>query len=117
MKDPSPRNRAVLSAVFAKMDVLAMSVACGSLCAVGLFGVTAVLLLQDVAPGQPIGPRLGALGDYLPGYSVSWAGAIAGLPNGFVLGALLGFLIAVLWNLTHFVALASLAIRTAVFGD
>ena len=117
MKEPSAQDRAVLSAVFAKMDVVAMLVACGALCALGLFLVTAVLLLQDVPDGHPIGPRLSALGDYLPGYSVSWSGALAGLPNGFALGALVGFMLSVLWNLTHFVALASMAIKAAVLGD
>lgn len=117
MSEPSLKDQALLSAVFAKMDVIAMAVAVGVLFALGLFVATAVLLLQDVPAGYPVGPHLGALSDYLPGYSVSWAGSIAGLVNGFVIGAVTGFAIAMFWNLTHYIALASMLIKTAILAD
>ena len=117
MREPSPQDQAVLSAVFAKMDVLAMSIATGVLFALGLFLATAILLLQDIPSGTHVGPHLNALQDYLPGYSVSWAGSIAGLPSGFVIGAILGFFVALLWNLSHFIALAAMVIKTAVLAD
>jgi len=117
MKEPSPQNQAVLSAVFAKMDVLALAIATGILFALGLFLATAILLLQDVPAGYPVGPHLNALQDYLPGYSVSWWGSIAGLPNGFLIGAIIGFFVALFWNLTHYIALASMLIKTAVLAD
>jgi hypothetical protein len=117
MNQPSVQDRAILSAVFAKMDVVAMVVATGALFAVGLFLATVVLLLQDVPAGNPIGPHLNALQDYLPGYSVTWAGSIAGLLNGFIVGAVVGFCIALFWNFTHYIALASIVIKTAILAD
>ena len=117
MKEPSLQNQAVLLAVFAKMDVLAMAVATGAIFALGLFLATAILLLQDVPAGYPIGLHLSALQDYLPGYSVSWMGSIAGILNGFVIGAIVGFFIALLWNLTHYIALASLMLKTAILAE
>lgn len=117
MSEPSLKDQALLSAVFAKMDVIAMAVAVGVLFALGLFVATAVLLLQEVPPGYPVGPHLGALSDYLPGYSVSWAGSAAGLIYGFLIGAVTGFAIAMFWNLTHYIALASMLIKTAILAD
>ena len=117
MDNPSKQDRAVLSAVFAKMDVFAMAGAVGALFSLGLFLATALLLLQDVPAGYPVGPHLSALQDYLPGYSVSWLGSVAGLIYGFFMGAILGFFIAVLWNMAHFVALGAMLIKSAVLAD
>lgn len=117
MNEPSLKDQALLSAVFAKMDVLAMAIATGVLFAAGLFLATAVLLLQDVPAGHSVGQNLNALQSYLPGYSVTWAGSIAGLFNGFVIGAIVGFVIALFWNLTHYIALASMLIKTALLAD
>jgi|TARA_Y100000589_G_scaffold65259_1_gene56784 riboflavin transporter FmnP len=117
MNEPSPKDQALLSAMFARMDVLGMSIAVGVLTGLALFLATAILLLQDVPAGYPIGPHLNVLSDYLPGYSVSWAGSVAGLLDGFVLGAIAGFVVALLWNLTRYIALASMLIKTAVLAD
>ena len=117
MNEPSLKDRAVLSAVFAKMDAVAMAIALGMLFALGLFLTTAVLLMQSVPEGYPVGTHLSALSDYLPGYSVTWAGAFAGLLNGFVIGGVVGFVIAMFWNLSHYIALASMLVKTAILAD
>jgi hypothetical protein len=111
------QDHEILSAVFAKMDVLGMAVAAGVLCAILLVLATATLLLQSVPEGSPIGPHLGALGDYLPGYEVTWAGALFGGFYGFLIGAAGGFTAAVYWNLTHYVALGFLLISSAELAD
>lgn len=117
MNESSLKDQALLSAVFAKMDVLAMAIAAGVLFALGLFAATVVLLLQDVPAGYPVGQHLNELQSYLPGYSVTWTGSIAGLLNGFVIGAIAGFFLALFWNLTHYIALASMLIKTAILAD
>jgi hypothetical protein len=117
MNEPSLNNQALISAFFAKMDVLAMAIAVGVLFAVGLFLATAALLLQDVPAGVLVGQHLNALQDYLPGYSVSWSGSIAGLLNGFVIGAIAGFFISLFWNLTHHIAIAVMLLKTAMLAD
>ncbi|MEZ5570068.1 MAG: hypothetical protein R3E54_17305 [Halioglobus sp.] len=111
------KDHEILSAVFAKMDVVGLSVAAGVLCAVGLSLATAVLLLQSVPENYPVGPHLSALADYLPGYSVSWPGVMVGAGYGFLGGAVAGFAGAVYWNLAHYVALGVMLISSAELAD
>ncbi len=111
------RDHEILSAVFAKMDVMALAVAVGVLCAMALFLATAILLMQNVPEHYPVGPHLSALADYLPGYSVSWSGSIVGIFYGFLCGAVGGFSAAVFWNITHYVALGVMLFSSAELAD
>lgn len=111
------RDHEILSAVFAKMDVPAMTIAAGVLCALLLFLATAILLLQAVPEAYPVGPHLSDLANYLPGYSVTWPGALIGGFYGFLIGAAGGFAAAVYWNLTHYVALGVMLISSAELAD
>ena len=63
--------------------------------ALALFVATSVLLLRG---GQDVGKHLQLLRYYLPGYSVSWPGALLGLVYGALLGALIGASIAKISN-------------------
>lgn len=100
-------------AAFARMDVVALAVAMGTLLAVALFLMTAILLVKGAPPGQHVGPHLGLLGVYLPGFSVSWGGAVVGAVYAWIGGAILGFVWAVLWNLSHFLYIALVLARAA----
>lgn len=111
------KDHEILAAVFAKMDVLALAVAVGVLCALALFLATAVLLLQAVPEDYPVGPHLSALATYLPGYSVSWPGTLMGAFWGFLGGAGAGFIVAVYWNIAHYVALGVMLISSAELAD
>jgi hypothetical protein len=104
-------DKAVLMASFARMDVVALAVAMGAVCALGLFLLTATLLLKGAPSGQHIGTHLGLLGVYLPGYSVSWGGGVVGALYGGITGAIIGFVWATLWNLSHFLYIALVLIR------
>lgn len=117
MSEPSKQDKAILAAVFAKIDTVAMAVAFGTLIALGLFLATAILLMQTVPEGYPVGPHLSSLQDYLPGYSVSWGGAFLGLVYGFIIGAVLGFLLALVWNFTHYLSLGALVLKSAIMAD
>lgn len=70
-------------------------VAFGLLAGLGLFGATLMLVIRG---GQTVGPHLGLLGIYLPGYEVTMMGAVLGLMYGLVLGYAAGFLIGALYN-------------------
>jgi hypothetical protein len=111
------RDHEILSAVFAKMDVPAMAVAAGTLCSLLLFLATTILLIQAVPQDYPVGPHLRDLSNYLPGYDVSWKGALVGAFYGFIGGAIAGFAAAVYWNLTHYVALGVMLISAAELAD
>lgn len=113
MKTNLDADKAVLMAAFAKFDAIALALALGSVLAVLLFLATTLLLLKGAAPGIDIGPHLKLIGVYLPGYSVSWSGALIGAAYALGLGAVLGFVLGVLWNMTHYIYVALIVIRTA----
>ncbi len=78
-----------------------MAMAIGVVGAMVLFLATAILVIKGAPPGMSVGPNLAALSTFLPGYEVSWFGAIVGAVYGFLVGAFAGFVLAVLWNFTH----------------
>ncbi|GAB5452106.1 MAG: hypothetical protein Hals2KO_24340 [Halioglobus sp.] len=111
------QDHEILSAVFAKMDALALTVAAGVLGAIILTLATSILLLQTVPENYPVGPHLSLLAEYLPGYSVSWPGVMVGAGYGFLIGGVAGFAAAVYWNIAHYVALGVMLISSAELAD
>ena len=95
-------DKAVLMAAFGRIDVVALAVAMGTVCAIGLVLLTVTLLIKGAPPDVPVGPNLGLLSIYLPGYSVSWGGGAIGAVYGWFIGAVIGFVWGVLWNMTHY---------------
>lgn len=91
-----PELEELIDQAFARFDPVALGAAVGSIAALLLLVGTAVLLLQD---GEPVGPTLSLLGQYLTGYEVSWAGALLGFVEAGLLGFGLGWLMAKLINL------------------
>lgn len=61
----------------------------------GLFVATAWLVLRG---GHNVGLHLGLLGNYLPGYTVTWPGAFLGFLYGALIGAVLGWSVAQIYN-------------------
>jgi hypothetical protein len=61
----------------------------------GLFAMTAWLVIKG---GRTVGPHLRLLDQYLPGYSVTWAGSFVGLIYGALLGACVGWTIGTIYN-------------------
>ena len=61
----------------------------------GLFAATAWLVIKG---GPTVGPTLGLLRAYYPGYSVTWPGAFVGFAYGALTGAVLGWCVASLYN-------------------
>jgi hypothetical protein len=73
-----------------------MAVTFGMTGGVGLLVATVWLLIRG---GENVGQHLGLLRNYLPGYSVTWGGAMLGLVYGAVIGALVGASIAWIYNM------------------
>lgn len=70
-------------------------VAFALLAGLGLFTATLLLVIRG---GETVGPHLGLLGIYLPGYEVTMTGAVLGLVYGLLLGYAAGFLVGALYN-------------------
>ena len=85
----------VLTTAFARLDPVALGLAVGIVCGIGLFFATAVLLLKD---GDIIGPRLKLLQHYLIGYRITWIGSLLGLMEATIVGYVIGHTCAWLHN-------------------
>ena len=89
------REDLILRRAVARLRAAVMAVTFGMTGGVGLFIATAWLLVRG---GKNVGQHLGLLGNYLPGYSVTWVGAFLGLAYGAVVGGLIGAAIAWTYN-------------------
>jgi hypothetical protein len=94
-----------LRRVFLRVDRVALGFATGVLGGVGLFVATLALVLMG---GPVVGPTLGLLGQYFPGYSVTPLGSAVGLLYGFTSGFVSGWLFAVLRNAIMFICLVAI---------
>jgi protoporphyrinogen oxidase len=92
-----------LTEVFLKIDRVAMGLSVGLAAGMLLFLATLVLVLKG---GTIVGPTLGLLGQYFPGYTVTGAGSVLGLLYGFVSGYVVGWAFAFLRNATVFLYMA-----------
>jgi hypothetical protein len=103
----------ILARAFAPIDAVAFGGATGIVFGVGLFVACAWLLVRG---GAIIGPTLGLLGQFLPGFSVTWPGAFIGLLYGLAIGFLFGACVAHFknWQSSRFVEKARAA---AAKGD
>lgn len=88
-------GRAVIEASFARLDPVAAGAAVGVVSGVALLVATAILLLKG---GPVVGPNLQLLGQYFPGFDVTWNGMLLGLIEGGAGGFVLGYLVAWLRN-------------------
>ena len=76
-----------------------------------VFLTTAILLVQG---GENVGETLALLGNYFPGYDISWAGSLVGSFWGGAFGFVIGFVTAVAINVTVSIHLGKLLRRLGV---
>jgi hypothetical protein len=84
-----------LSHKVATIQAGVLAMVCGVIGGLGLFLMTAWLLIKG---GENVGYHLRLLGHYLIGYSVSWTGSLVGLFYGAVVGAIIGWSIGRIYN-------------------
>ncbi|GAB4258448.1 NAD(P)/FAD-dependent oxidoreductase [Deferrisoma sp.] len=96
-EDASGRRevRVVLGRALARWDPVALGVAVGAVSGGGMLLATLWLVAKG---GAVVGPTLGLLSQYFPGYRVSAPGALVGLGYGFAAGWALGWGLARLRN-------------------
>lgn len=99
---------------FAKLDVIAFVTASATIAAAMLFALTMFLVLKGAPPSVPVGPHLARLATVFPGYTVSAAGALVGGGYAAVVGGLIGFALALAWNLAHGLLLAVARMRASL---
>ena len=85
----------LLHAAVARLRVSVMALVFALTGGTLLFVATVWLLIRG---GETVGPHLGLLGQYFPGYRVSWVGSLLGFVYGALAGGLLGWSIAWLYN-------------------
>ena len=98
----------MLSRAFARFDTVALGIAVGIVSGVGLWLMTAMLLLRG---GKLVGLHLNRLSFFLVGYEVSWSGAFIGAIEAGIGGFVVGAFIAWMWNTYHAVFIALVVAR------
>ena len=78
-----------------RLNARAWGISVGLLIGGGLFLATIILVLKG---GENVGQHLNLLGNYFPGYRVTFLGSFVGFIYGFVLGYGVGRLIGTIYN-------------------
>lgn len=91
---PDPIDVTIARAL-APLDAVALGAALGVVAGAGLFLATAILLLRG---GSGVGSTLALLGQFLPGFRISWGGAVVGAAEAGALGFAAGYALARLRN-------------------
>lgn len=84
-----------VDATIARMNARAWGVAFALLGGFGILISTWILVLEG---GPVVGPHLALLSNFLPGYSVTFAGGLIGFVYVFVIGYAVGRLIGTIYN-------------------
>ena len=84
-----------LSKAVVRMQSGILALVFGSICGVGLFVMTAWLVIKD---GPMVGLHLELLNNYFIGYSVTWTGSVVGFFYGAFVGAIIGWTIGKIYN-------------------
>ncbi|HET9334317.1 MAG TPA: hypothetical protein VFQ21_12135 [Gemmatimonadota bacterium] len=85
----------LIETAVARLRAGILAIVFGMVGGAGLFVATAWLLVKG---GENVGATLGLLGNYLPGYAVTWPGAVVGLLYGAAIGAAMGWTLARVYN-------------------
>jgi len=95
MSEGTAEERLLIERAVVRMRARIMAVVFGMVGGTGVFLATAWLLVRG---GIEVGLHLRLLGNYFPGYTVSWSGAVLGFLYGAAAGALLGYAVAWIYN-------------------
>jgi hypothetical protein len=89
------RELTLVCRAVARLRVGVLAVVFGLAAGCGLALATVWLVVRG---GDPVGPHLGLLAVFFPGYAVTWPGVVIGLLYGFLTGAVAGGFIAGIYN-------------------
>lgn len=84
-----------ISKAIMRIQTGGLTVACALIGGLGLFAMTAWLLIKG---GPQVGAHLRLLAQYFIGYSVTWPGSLVGFFYGALLGGLIGGSVSKIYN-------------------
>jgi len=111
---PADRREMIVTWAFARLDGRAFAAASATIAAAFLFLLTLALVIKGAPPGIPVGPHLAKLAVFFPGYTVSVAGAFVGALYAGLVGGILGWLLALVWNFAHSLVLAVIRVQASL---
>ena len=111
---PADRREMIVTWAFARLDGRAFAAASATIAAAFLFLLTLALVIKGAPPGIPVGPHLAKLAVFFPGYTVSVAGAFVGALYAGLVGGVLGWLLALIWNFAHSLVLAVIRVQASL---
>ena len=94
-KRAAPTEHELIRTAIVRLRSRVMALVFAMLGGTGLFLTTIWHLLRDDRRGAP---NIALLNNYFPGYDVSWPGAFLGLGYGALTGAVLGWIVAWVYN-------------------
>jgi hypothetical protein len=94
VEDKKALEQAILVQVV-RLNAVASGVVTGLVAGLALLAATLWLVIKG---GPVVGPHLGLLGQFFPGYSVTWLGALVGFGYAFLIGFLVGYFVAAVYN-------------------
>lgn len=110
-------DRRLIELVHGRLHIPAFSGASAVVGALGLATAVAVVLLRGPADGEAVGTHLALLAHYVPGFTVSWKGALIGAVWMGLFAGLLGAVVAIAWNGINRASLLWFALRNRLLGD
>ena len=84
-----------VSRAIVRLHAGVLALVCALIGGVGLFTVTAWLLLKG---GTHVGAHLQLLGQFFIGYSVTWQGSVIGFVYGALMGSIVGWTVSIIYN-------------------
>jgi hypothetical protein len=93
--DQEQRVEQIVMTRLLRVSAVVQGIVTGLILGLGIFLATIWLVVKG---GPVVGPHLALLGQYFIGYRVTVAGSLIGLGYGFVVGFVLGYGIAWLYN-------------------
>ena len=99
--DVAEAFRGALTRVFSRLDPVALGVSTGLTTGLVLFLATVILLIKG---GPLVGPTMGLLSNFFPGYAVTPVGSVVGFVYAFLLGFILGWGVAYARNLAVYLS-------------
>ena len=111
---PANRREMIVTWAFARLDGRAFAIASAAIAGAFLIALTLFLVVKGAPPGVPVGPHLAKLAVFFPGYTVSVGGAVVGALYAGVVGAVLGWVLAIVWNFAHSLVLAVIRVQASL---